>query len=132
MLRKLDDLTRSDLIVAAVGLLIVLATFEMVRATVENLIMPFIVLLFGQSEFPFLSFTIGSTEFAYGFVLSATIVFVIVCLLVIPLWKVHQRDDGESGTRVCPECLTPIPSAAKRCPECTAVVTPSTAEPDWA
>jgi len=123
MLRKLDDLARSDLIVVAVGLLLALATFELVRATVENLIMPIIFGLFGQSEFPFLSFTINNTEFAYGFVISAAIAFAIVCLLVIPLWKAHRRYEGESGTRDCPECLTPIPSAAKRCPECTAVLT---------
>lgn len=123
MLRKLDDLARSDLIVVAVGLLLALATFELVRATVENLIMPIIFGLFGQSEFPFLSFTINNTEFAYGFVTSAAIAFALVCLLVIPLWKAHRRYEGESGTRDCPECLTPIPSAAKRCPECTAVLT---------
>lgn len=127
MLRKLDDLARSDLIIVAAGLLIALATFELVRVTVENLIMPFISLLFGQSEFPFLSFAIDNTQFAYGFVISAAIAVVIVCLLVIPLWKVHRRDEGEAGTRDCPECLTPIPSAAKRCPECTAVLTPDTA-----
>jgi large conductance mechanosensitive channel len=127
MLRKLDDLARSDLITVAVGLLIALAAFELVRAAVENLIMPAIFWLFGQSEYPFLSFTIGNTEFAYGFVLSAAIAFGIVCLVVVPLWKAQQRYDGASGTRDCPECLTPIPSAAKRCPECTALVTPHTA-----
>lgn len=127
MLRKLDDLARSDLIVVAVGLLLALATFELVRATVENLIMPLVFLIFEQPEFPFLSFTIDNTDFAYGFVISAAIAFGIVCLLVIPLWKAHRRYEGESGTRDCPECLTPIPSAAKRCPECTAVVTPVTA-----
>jgi large conductance mechanosensitive channel len=127
MLHRLDDLVRSDLIIVAAGLLIALAIFELVRATVENLIMPVIFLVFGQSEFPFLSFAIDNTQFAYGFVVSAAIAVVIVCLLVIPLWKVHRRYEGESETRDCPECLTPIPSAAKRCPECTAVLTPDTA-----
>jgi large conductance mechanosensitive channel len=127
LLRKFDDLARSDLVIVAVALLIALATFELVRATVESLIMPLIFLLFGQSEFQVLRFTIDNTEFAYGFVISAAIVVVIVCLLVIPLWKVHRKYEDESGTRDCPECLTPIPSAAKRCPECTAVVMPESA-----
>lgn len=127
MLRRLDDLARSDLITVAIGLLIALATFELVRAMVESLILPVIFLIFGQSEFPFLSFRIDNAEFPYGFVLSAAIAFVFVCLLVIPLWKAHRRYDGASGSRDCPECLTPIPSAAKRCPECTAVVTPVSA-----
>ena len=124
MLRKLDDLARSDLILVAASLLVALATFELVRSTVENLVMPVIFTLFGHSEFPFLSFTIDNTEFAYGFVISAAIAVAIVCLLVTPLWKVHRRHEDQSGTRDCPECLTPIPSAAKRCPECTAVLTP--------
>jgi large-conductance mechanosensitive channel len=80
MLRRLDDLARSDLIIVAGGLLIALATFELVRVTVENLIMPLIFLIFGQSEFPFLSFSIDNTEFAYGFVISAAIAFGIVCM----------------------------------------------------
>jgi large-conductance mechanosensitive channel MscL len=75
MLRKLDDLARSDLIVVAVGLLLALAAFELVRAAVENLIMPLVFLIFGQPEFPFLSFTIDNSDFAYGFFISAAIAF---------------------------------------------------------
>ena len=123
----LDDLARSNLITVAVGLLLALATFELVRSFVENLIMPIIFSLFGDSEFPFLSFTIAHTQFTFGFVLNAAIAFIIACLLAIPLWRAHLRYDGLSETRDCPECLTPIPLAAKRCPECTAVVTPKTA-----
>jgi len=125
MLHKLDELARSDLITVAAGLLVALAGFELVRVFVENLITPVIFWLFGESEFPYLSFSIGSTEFAYGFVLSAAIAFIIVCLLVTPLWRAHLRSEGLSQARDCPECLTPIPAAAKRCPECTAVLTPA-------
>lgn len=127
MFHRFDDLARSDLVTVAVGLLMALATFELVRAFVENLIMPVIFLLFGESEFPFLSFTVDNTQFAYGAVLGSVIALIVVCLLVIPLWKAHQSYGGLSATRDCPECLTPIPTAAKRCPECTAVVTPDTA-----
>lgn len=126
MFRKIDNLARSDLTIVAVGLLMALAAFELVRAFVENLIMPLIFLLVGKSEFPFLSFTIDNAEFAYGVVLSAAIAFFIICLLTIPLWRAHLKYDGLSEVRGCPECLTPIPTAAKRCPECTAVVTPAT------
>jgi large conductance mechanosensitive channel len=127
LLRRLDVLLRSDLVTISAGLLIALATFELVRATVENLVMPVVFLLWGQPEFPFLSFTIDNSQFPYGFVISAAIALILSCLLVIPLWMAHWRYDGESGTRDCPECLTPIPSAARRCPECTAVVVPDTA-----
>ncbi len=126
MPRRLDDVARSDLITVAVGLLMGLATFELVRVFVESLIMPSIFLLFGESDLPFLSFRIDNAEFVYGAVFGPAIALVIVCLLVIPLWKARRHDDF-SGTRDCPECLTPIPSAAKRCPECTAVVTPDPA-----
>ena len=127
MLRKLDDLARGDLIVVTVGLLIALATFGLVSATVENLIMPFIYVLFGQAQFPFLSFGIDGTVFPYDRVVSTAISFIIVCLLAIPLFVLYRRNEGDSTMRDCPECLTPIPSAAKRCPECTAVVTPEPA-----
>jgi large conductance mechanosensitive channel len=125
LLHGLDDLVRSDLITVAVGLLMALATFDLVRSFVENLIMPVIFSLFGDSDFPFLSFTIDNTQFDFGFVLSSAIAFLLVSLLAIPIWKAHLKYDGLSETRDCPECLTPIPLAAKRCPECTAVVTPA-------
>lgn len=127
MRRKLEELARSDLAIVAGSLLLALAAFELVRSLVENLIMPSVFLLVGQSEFPFLSFRVDNTDFAYGFVVSAALAFVVACLLVIPLWRANRRYDEPSGTRDCPECLSPIPVAAKRCPECTAVVTPETA-----
>jgi large conductance mechanosensitive channel len=127
MVRRIRDLAQSDLIAVAGAFLIGLAAFELVRAAAEHLIMPVVVLLFGESEFPFLSFAVDNTEFAYGFVISAAIAFLLACAVVFPLWRSRRADDEDPGTRDCPECLTPIPAAAKRCPECTAVLAPDAA-----
>jgi len=123
-LGRLDDFARSDLIIAAAGLLIALAVFELIRSFAENMVMPIIFAIFGATEFPFLTLTIGDAELAYGLVLIPVIALAIVCALVVPLWRAHLKYDGLSETRSCPECLTSIPMAAKRCPECTAVLTP--------
>jgi large conductance mechanosensitive channel len=127
MLRRLRDLARTDLIAVAGAFLLALAAFELLRTVAEQLLMPVVFELFGESEFPFLSATILGIDFAYGYVISATIAFLLACLLVFPIWRTRRGEDDPAGTRECPECLTPIPCAAKRCPDCTAVLTPEAA-----
>lgn len=74
-------------------------------------------------------------EFAYGEVITATISFVAIAavvffLVVKPLNHLMarlNRDEPteEDTTRECPECLTSIPKAARRCSACTAEVAPA-------
>jgi large conductance mechanosensitive channel len=124
-----DFLLKGDLITAAVGLVMALATFTLVQAFVGSLITPLIGAIVGEPHFTDLSFTINHSEFAYGVLINALIVFVgtaaaIYFFVVLP-YKHYQQLRGISAkTRPCPECTTAISVAARRCPSCTAVVIP--------
>jgi large conductance mechanosensitive channel len=74
---------------------------------------------------------VHSHVFAYGQVISAIITFVLVAAVVFffvvkpvnHLMEMFKADQpAEKPMRDCPECLSSIPVAAKRCSFCTAEV----------
>jgi large conductance mechanosensitive channel len=71
-----DFLLKGDLITAAVGLVMALATFALTEALVGDLITPLIGAIIGEPNFNDLHFTINGSEFAYGSFIDALIVFV--------------------------------------------------------
>jgi large conductance mechanosensitive channel len=127
-----DFLLKGDLITAAVGLVMALATFTLTETFVDSLITPIIGAVIGEPDFGQLSFTINHSEFRYGAFINALIIFVgtaaAIYFFVIVPYKRYQDLKGVSAkTRPCPECTTAISVAARRCPSCTAVVIPETA-----
>ena len=127
-----EFIARSDLVTAAVGLLMALTGFYLLQAIVSYLIAPLISTFIGDSPFGLNSFTIDTSEFRYGAVIEAAITFVLAstagyCLLVAPYRHRQSRQGIGTKTRACPECTSSISDAAKRCPRCTAVVQPDQA-----
>jgi large conductance mechanosensitive channel len=126
-----DFLLKGDLITAAVGLVMALATFTLTEALVENLLTPIIGAIVGEPNFADLHFTINDSVFRYGAFLNALIVFVgtaaaIYFFVVVPYKRYQELRGVSAKTRPCPECTTAISLAARRCPACTAVVIPET------
>jgi large conductance mechanosensitive channel len=124
-----DFLLKGDLITAAVGLVMALATFTLTETFVDSLITPLIGAVVGEPNFDQLSFTINSSEFRYGAFINALIIFVataaaIYFFVVIPYKRYQELKGVSAKTRPCPECTSAISVAARRCPSCTAVVIP--------
>ncbi len=127
-----DFLLKGDLITAAVGLVMALATFTLVEAFVGALITPLIGAVVGEPHFEQLSFTINGSEFAYGVFINALIIFVgtvaaVYFFVVLPYKRYQELRGATAKSRPCPECTTQISVAARRCPSCTAVVIPDAA-----
>lgn len=126
-------LLRGNVVDLAVAVVIGAAFGRVVTALVENLLTP-ILAIPGETDFSALDFTINSSVFRYGNFLNAVVSFVSIAgavffLVVRPMNALAARrktePDVESPTRECPECISSIPRAARRCAFCTAVVTPS-------
>lgn len=121
---------RGNVVDLAVAVVIGAAFGAVVAAFVRDLLTPLIAAVGGQPNFASLSFTIHNSTFAYGDFLNAVISFVIVVaaiyyLVVVPVTRLRARSGSEvATTRECPECLSPIPRAARRCSACTAEVIP--------
>ena len=125
-------LLRGNLVDLAVAVVIGVAFTAVVQALVVNIITPLISAIVGQPNFGSLTVHIGKADFTYGLFLNALISFVIIAavvyfLIVTPMAKLLAFVDRNKAAteRDCPECLSPIPVAAKRCKFCTAVVPPA-------
>jgi large conductance mechanosensitive channel len=124
-------LLRGNLVDMAVGVVIGLAFAAVISALVADLITPLIAAIGGQPNFGGLSFTINKSHFLYGAFFNAVIAFLVIAavvffLVIRPVNALMARRRTEppvdATTRQCPECLSEIPLAARRCAFCTAVV----------
>jgi large conductance mechanosensitive channel len=123
-----EFLLRGNLVDMAVGIVIGLAFAAVITALVGDLITPLIAAIGGKPNFANLSFTINKSHFLYGsfidallaFLLIAAIVFVLVVKPVNALLARRRTEPPVDETvRSCPECLSEIPVAARRCAFCT-------------
>ena len=124
-------LLRGNLVDTAVGIVIGLAFAAVITAFVGDLITPLIAAIGGNPDFSALSFTINKSHFLYGAFLNALITFVVIATVIFffvvkPVNALMARRKVEppvdETVRQCPECLSDIPVAARRCAFCTAVV----------
>jgi large conductance mechanosensitive channel len=126
-----EFLLRGNLVDTAVGIVIGLAFAAVVTALVGDLVTPLIAAIGGKPDFSQLSFTVNKSHFLYGAFVNALITFVIIAavaffLIVKPVNAMMRRYRTEppvdATTRECPECLSEIPIAARRCAFCTSEV----------
>jgi large conductance mechanosensitive channel len=124
---------RGNLIDLAVAVVIGTAFTAMVTAIVSDIITPLIAAIGGKPNFGSLTFTVHHSEFKYGLLINAVLSFLIVAavvyfMIVAPVARVTTRfaRHKEATERDCPECLSSIPVAARRCKYCTAQIAPAT------
>jgi large conductance mechanosensitive channel len=126
-------LVRGNLVDMAVGIVIGIAFAALVNALVKDLITPIIAAIAGKQDFSSLSFTIHKSRFLYGDFINAILAFVSIAAAVFffvvkPVNALMARRRTEppvdETVRACPECLSEIPLAARRCAFCTAEVAP--------
>ena len=123
---------RGNVVDLAIAVVIGTAFGAVVSALVKDLLTPLIAAIVGKPDFSTLAFTVNNSRFLYGDVLNAVISFLAVALvvyyvIVVPmnrLTSLRATAPAEATTRDCPECLSEIPKAARRCKFCTAQVTP--------
>jgi large conductance mechanosensitive channel len=120
-------LLRGNVVDLAVAVVVGAAFGALVTALVRDILTPIIALIFGKHDFSALSFTINGSHFLYGDFLNYLIAFVSVAAAVFffvvqPVNALMARrktqPDVDSETRPCPECLSDIPSLARKCAFC--------------
>ncbi len=118
---------RGNVVDLAVGVVIGAAFGVVVTSFVDNILTPLISIP-GEANFGNKSFTIGGGEFFYGQFINDVITFVLIAAAVFffvvrPVNALMARRKTErdvvSESKQCPECLSNIPKAAKRCAFCT-------------
>src|SRR5213082_1495290 len=98
----------------AVAIVVGTAFVALVNAFVADILTPIVAAIFGKPDFSGLTFHINGSTFLYGDFLNT-------------LAAMRAPEPGAPSERECPECLSIIPAAARRCSHCTTEVTPATA-----
>jgi len=128
-----DFILRGNVVDLAVGIMIGAAFNAVVNALVKDLMTPLVAAIFHQPNFATLTFTIHGSQFMYGdfinnvisfLILAATIYFFIVLPINRLTARLHKGPPPAVTTKTCPECLSSIPVAAKRCAFCTVELKP--------
>lgn len=124
-----DFLLRGNVVDLAVAVIIGGAFGKIITSFADDIITPLITAIGGQPDFS----TVMLGPLKVGNLLNAIISFIITAAIiyfafVLPMNRVMERvapkKEEEVTTRECPECLSNIPLAAKRCAHCTAEVVP--------
>ncbi|MYS24405.1 large conductance mechanosensitive channel [Streptomyces sp. DvalAA-14] len=132
-------LLRGNVVDLAVGIVVGAAFTSLVNGFVKAFLTPIVGLVSGASgDYSAKTFKASGVTFPYGLFIDAVISFVIVAaviyfLVVLPMNRLQDRFFPKAASapmRECPECLTPIPAAAKRCSACTAVIGPRIVDQD--
>jgi large conductance mechanosensitive channel len=131
-----EFMLRGNVVELAVAVVIGGAFGAVVTAFVKDLITPLIAAIVGKPDFSAIAFTVNSSKFLIGDFINALISFLLVgaavyFFVVLPVNALMARmRRGEAApdptTKKCPECLSEVPIAARRCAACTS---PLGAEP---
>jgi large conductance mechanosensitive channel len=125
-------LMRGNLVELAVAFVMGVVFAALLKAFIADLITPIIALIFGQSNFESLSFTINGSHFLYGDFINNLITFLttalVVFLFVVKPYNVlmARRSQEDPTVKECPECTSEIPVKARRCPLCTSELVATT------
>jgi large conductance mechanosensitive channel len=121
-------LLRGNLVDLAVAVVIGAAFGALVTKLVADFITPLIAAIGGKPNFGALHFTVNHSKILYGDFLNALISFLIIAavvyfLVVAPFSKLLERfkpaPDQPAPLKDCPECLSAIPAAARKCAFCS-------------
>ena len=140
MLKEFKEFAmRGSVVDLAVGVVIGAAFGKIVTSLVDDIIMPPIGRLVGKMDFSNLFVTLGEAHYDtlaeakkagaatlnYGLFLNNVVNFLIVAFAIfivvqqVNRWTKKPAPAAAPTTKPCPQCVTEIPLAAKRCPHCT-------------
>jgi len=124
---------RGNVVDLAVAVVMGAAFGAVVTALVKDLITPLIAALIGKPDFSAIEFTVHGSKFPIGDFINALLSFLLIgaavyFFIVLPMNALLARmRRGEAApdptTKKCPECLSDVPIAARRCAFCTSVFT---------
>lgn len=123
-----DFILRGNVVDLAVAVIIGTAFNAVVQSFTKDVLGQFIAAIVGKPDFDSVVFKLYGTDIRIGTFLTASVQFLIVALVVyfgvvLPLNALLARFKGPEpaappATKPCPECLSEIPLAARRCAHC--------------
>jgi large conductance mechanosensitive channel len=123
---------RGNVVDLAVAVVIGAAFGAVVNSLVVNILTPLIAAIVGKPDFSAFSLNVNGSTVAYGVFLNAAVSFLMVAaaiyfFVIAPMNAIAERKrKGEAPpdptTKKCPECVSEIPIAARKCAHCCSPV----------
>lgn len=128
---------RGNVMDLAVAVVIGAAFGAVISSFVTNILNPLIAAIVGKPDFSAFTATVNGGVISYGLFLNALISFLLIAaavyfFMVAPMnaWKARQARGiapVDPTSKKCPECLSEIPIAARRCAFCASSVSTAAA-----
>jgi large conductance mechanosensitive channel len=132
---------KGNVIDLAIGIIIGAAFNKVVQSLVNDIIMPPIGMMMGKMDLSAMFVNLSGKEFEtlaeakkagaatlnYGLFINTMVDFTIMAFVVFIMVRQINRLKREApaapapATKECPFCLSTVPLAATRCPQCTSV-----------
>jgi large conductance mechanosensitive channel len=135
---------RGNVLDLAIGVIIGAAFGKIVTSMVNDILMPVVSIAAGKVDFSNLFIPLNGQHYDtladakkaaaptlnYGIFINDVIEFLIIAFVIFIIVKQVNRfmkpaPAPAPTTAPCPQCLTPIPIGAKRCPACTSQLVPA-------
>jgi large conductance mechanosensitive channel len=123
---------RGNVLDLAVAVVIGAAFGAVATALVKDLLTPLIAAIVGKPDFSAIQFTIHGSKFLIGDFINSVVSFLLISaavyfFVIVPMNSLMARmRRGEAPpdptTKECPECLSVVPIAAKKCAFCTSTL----------
>jgi large conductance mechanosensitive channel len=127
-----DFILRGNVVDLAVAVILGAAFNAIVASLVGDVLNPLIAATIGKPDFSSVILHVGGGQIKVGNFLNALVAFLIVAVvvyfaIVLPMNAISARMKKpeapvEPTTKPCPECLSEIPLAARRCAHCSQAV----------
>jgi large conductance mechanosensitive channel len=125
-------LLRGNVVDLAVAVVMGVAFGAVVTALVKDLLTPLIAAIVGAPDFSGIKLVLNNSTFLIGDFTNALISFILIAaavyfFVVLPIntliARMHRGEvPPDPTTKKCPECMSEVPIAARRCKFCTSVL----------
>jgi large conductance mechanosensitive channel len=114
-----DFLLKQNVVALAIAVVVGTALNTLVKAVVDDFIMPIVVAIGPGGDWQKATWSVGSVKFGVGDFVAAAINFLIIGFVAWRISKIFIKPPAEAPKRTCPFCRMSIDAAATRCPNCT-------------
>jgi len=114
-----DFLLKQNVVALAIAVVVGTALNALVKALVDDFIMPIIVAMGPGGEWQKATWDVGPVKFGIGDFFAAVINFIIIGFVAWRISKIFIKPEAVAPVKNCPYCRMSMDLAATRCPHCT-------------
>jgi len=114
-----DFLLKQNVVALAIAIVVGTALDALVKALVDDFIMPIIVAMGPGGEWQKATWDVGPVKFGIGDFFAAVINFIIIGFVAWRISKIFIKPEAVAPVKNCPYCRMSMDPAATRCPHCT-------------